>query len=75
MAAFSSSITEKGSDSEIAFWCSTCEEGGTCVEAEFYCEKCVKCYCGKCIKPHSELFTTHTAYGKGDMEFWPFQRP
>ncbi|KAH3708314.1 E3 ubiquitin-protein ligase TRIM33-like [Dreissena polymorpha] len=28
-------------------------------------------YCGKCIGLHSQLFTKHASFGRGDMKKWP----
>ncbi|XP_052282936.1 uncharacterized protein LOC127879894 isoform X1 [Dreissena polymorpha] len=39
--------------------------------ADFYCETCVKFYCGKCIGMHSQLFIKHAPYGRGDLKKWP----
>ncbi|XP_052283874.1 uncharacterized protein LOC127880594 isoform X1 [Dreissena polymorpha] len=39
--------------------------------ADFYCESCVKFYCGECVNMHNKLFTKHTPYGRGAMKKWP----
>ncbi|KAH3749470.1 hypothetical protein DPMN_183968 [Dreissena polymorpha] len=71
MAAFSQSTIDKGSEIFHDFLCSTCEDKKRDNTAGFYCESCVKFYCGTCIGLHSELFTKHAPFGRGDMKKWP----
>ena len=71
MATFSQSTIDKGSDMVHDFLCSTCEDKKLDYTADFYCESCVKFYCGKCIGLHSQLFTKHSTFGRGDMKKWP----
>ncbi|XP_052235084.1 uncharacterized protein LOC127847291 isoform X2 [Dreissena polymorpha] len=71
MATFSQSIIDKGSDIFHDFLCNTCADKKLDNTADFYCESCVKFYCGKCIRPHSQLFTKHDTFGRGDMKKWP----
>ncbi|XP_052235063.1 uncharacterized protein LOC127847287 isoform X2 [Dreissena polymorpha] len=69
--SFSQSTIDKGSDMIQDFLCSTCEEKKLDKMADFYCESCVKFYCGECVNMHNKLFTKHTPYGRGAMKKWP----
>ncbi|XP_052235067.1 uncharacterized protein LOC127847287 isoform X6 [Dreissena polymorpha] len=69
--SFSQSTIDKGSDMIQDFLCSTCEEKKLDKFADFYCESCVKFYCGECVNMHNKLFTKHTPYGRGAMKKWP----
>ncbi|XP_052235099.1 uncharacterized protein LOC127847299 [Dreissena polymorpha] len=71
MATFSQSTIDKGSDIFHDFFCSTCADEKLDNTANFYCESCVKFYCGKCIRPHSQFFTKHDPFGREDMKKWP----
>ncbi|XP_052283865.1 uncharacterized protein LOC127880589 isoform X2 [Dreissena polymorpha] len=71
MATFSQSTIDKGSDIVQDFLCSTCEDKKLDKMADFYCESCVKFYCGECVNMHNKLFTKHTPYGRGAMKKWP----
>ncbi|KAH3750422.1 protein PML-like isoform X2 [Dreissena polymorpha] len=71
MATFSQSSIEKGSDMVQDLLCSTCEEEKLEESADYYCESCVKFYCGKCIHLHSQLFKKHSPHGRSDMKKWP----
>ncbi|XP_052235087.1 uncharacterized protein LOC127847292 isoform X2 [Dreissena polymorpha] len=71
MATFSQSTFDKGSDIVQDFLCSNCEEKKLDNTADFYCDICVKFYCGKCIGMHRQLFTKHAPFGRGDMKKWP----
>ncbi|XP_052248814.1 uncharacterized protein LOC127856561 isoform X1 [Dreissena polymorpha] len=71
MATFLQSSVEKGSDMVQDFFCSTCEEEKLEESADYYCESCVKFYCGKCIHLHSQLFKKHSPHGRSDMKKWP----
>jgi tripartite motif-containing protein 33 len=71
MATFSQSTLDKGCDFVQDFLCSTCEDKKLDNTADFYCESCVKFYCRKCIGMHSQLFTKHAPFGRGDMKKWP----
>ncbi|KAH3754153.1 uncharacterized protein LOC127847097 [Dreissena polymorpha] len=74
MATFSQSTIDKGSDILPDFLCVTCEDKKLDEIADFYCESCVKFYCGTCIGMHSQLFTKHAPYGRGDMKKWPLAK-
>ncbi|KAH3749124.1 hypothetical protein DPMN_183615 [Dreissena polymorpha] len=71
MATFSQSTIDKGSKIFQDVLCSTCEDKKLENTADFYCESCVKFYCGKCIDMHSQLFSKHAPFGRGDMKKWP----
>ncbi|KAH3804918.1 uncharacterized protein LOC127835147 [Dreissena polymorpha] len=71
MATFLQSSIEKGSDIVKDFLCSTCEEAKLEESADYYCESCVKFYCGICIHLHNQLFKKHTPHGRSDMKKWP----
>ncbi|KAH3777676.1 uncharacterized protein LOC127845310 [Dreissena polymorpha] len=64
----------KGSDSVVDFCCSPCSEEVKDTEATFYCEKCVKFFCDQCCKPHTQLYKTHTTFGRRDMKQWPVSK-
>ena len=59
-----------GSDEVKDYCCSTCEELTIEVDADVYCETCLKFYCRKCIHHHSQLFKTHSPYGRNNMNKW-----
>ncbi|KAH3749063.1 uncharacterized protein LOC127847288 [Dreissena polymorpha] len=69
--SFSQSTIDKGSDMIQDFLCSTCEEKKLDKMADFFCESCVKFYCGECVNMHNKLFTKHTPYGRETMKKWP----
>ncbi|XP_052283861.1 uncharacterized protein LOC127880588 isoform X1 [Dreissena polymorpha] len=69
--SFSQSTIDKGSDMIQDFLCSTCEDKKLDKMADFYCESCVKFYCGECVNMHNKLFTKHTPCGRGAMKKWP----
>ncbi|KAH3749422.1 hypothetical protein DPMN_183920 [Dreissena polymorpha] len=71
MATFSQSTIDKGSDIVQDFLCSTCEDKKLDNTADFYCECCVKFFCGNCINLHSQLFTKHDTFGRKHMKKWP----
>ncbi|KAH3878489.1 hypothetical protein DPMN_002385 [Dreissena polymorpha] len=53
------------------FLCSTCEDKKLENSADYYCEACIKFYCGKCINMHRQLFTKHVPFERGDMKKLP----
>jgi len=71
MATFSQSTIDKGSDIFQDFLCSTCEDKKLVTSADFYCESCMKFFCGNCAIMHNQLFTKHVPFGRGDMKKWP----
>ncbi|KAH3822337.1 hypothetical protein DPMN_124114 [Dreissena polymorpha] len=71
MATYSQSYFNKGSDCVKDFCCETCDEKTIEEGADFFCETCLKLYCGKCIDLHGQLFTKHATYGRDDMRKWP----
>ncbi|KAH3749142.1 hypothetical protein DPMN_183633 [Dreissena polymorpha] len=71
MATFSQSTIDKGSYTVTDFLCSTCEDKKLDNIADFYCESCVKFFCGNCINLHSQLFTKHDTFGREHMKKWP----
>ncbi|XP_052256923.1 uncharacterized protein LOC127862031 [Dreissena polymorpha] len=73
MATTLSSV-QKSSDFVKDYCCDACESKQMVETAEMYCETCLKCYCGKCIYHHGQLFANHTTYGRGDMSKWPLTK-
>ncbi|KAH3749814.1 uncharacterized protein LOC127848194 isoform X2 [Dreissena polymorpha] len=71
MATFSQSTIDKGSDIIQDFLCSTCEDKKLDNTADFYCESCVKFFCGNCIDLHSQLFTKQDTFSRKHMKKWP----
>ncbi|XP_052251093.1 uncharacterized protein LOC127858165 [Dreissena polymorpha] len=71
MASNLESSIYKESDSLFDFSCFTCQENDKNTEAEFYCEKCSKLYCGKCLELHNSLFKKHATLGKKNISQWP----
>ncbi|KAH3749414.1 uncharacterized protein LOC127847627 isoform X1 [Dreissena polymorpha] len=71
MATFSQSTLDKGSDIFQDFLCSACQGKKLDKMADFYCESCLKFYCGNCINLHSQLFTNHATFGREHMKKWP----
>ncbi|KAH3708284.1 hypothetical protein DPMN_067731 [Dreissena polymorpha] len=71
MATFSQSTIDKGSDIVQDLLCSTCEDKTLDKMADFYCESCVKLFCGECVNMHNKLFTKHAHFGRGHMKKWP----
>ncbi len=71
MATFSQSTIDKGCDFVQDFLCSTCEDKKLDTSADFYCESCMKFFCGNCAIMHNQLFTKHVPFGRGDMKKWP----
>ncbi|KAH3716672.1 hypothetical protein DPMN_059398 [Dreissena polymorpha] len=56
----------------IDFYCSSCQKQGQW--AEFYCKKCLKFYCVKCIIKHGKKFVKHVPYGIAEKDKWPVPR-
>ncbi|KAH3768989.1 uncharacterized protein LOC127846517 [Dreissena polymorpha] len=71
MATFLQPTIDKGSDMVHDFLCSTCKDKKLDESAEYYCESCVKFFCGKCIDLRGQLYTKHSPHGRGDMKNWP----
>ncbi|KAH3749197.1 hypothetical protein DPMN_183689 [Dreissena polymorpha] len=71
MATFSQSTLDKGSDIFQDFLCSACQGKKLDKMADFYCESCLKFYCGNCINLHSQLFTNHATFGRKHIKKWP----
>ncbi|XP_052251536.1 uncharacterized protein LOC127858423 [Dreissena polymorpha] len=71
MASNYESSIHGGSDVFFDFSCFYCQENDKNTEAEFYCEKCSKSFCGKCVELHNTLFKKHAALGKKNISQWP----
>ncbi|KAH3718299.1 hypothetical protein DPMN_061102 [Dreissena polymorpha] len=74
MATCSQSTKADGSDSLTDFCCSPCLEHKLYKFAEFYCDNCLKFYCGQCIILYGPLFGKHVTYGRGDTSKWPVSK-
>ncbi|KAH3876240.1 hypothetical protein DPMN_000077 [Dreissena polymorpha] len=61
----------KSSDLVKDFCCGACKSRSIEEIAEIYCETCLKCFCGKCIYLHGQLYADHITYGTEDMNKWP----
>ncbi|KAH3806106.1 uncharacterized protein LOC127834645 [Dreissena polymorpha] len=73
MATALSSV-HRSSDFVKDYFCDACESKQMVETAEMYCETCQKCFCGKCIKHHGQLYANHVIYGRGDMNKWPLTK-
>ncbi|KAH3855140.1 hypothetical protein DPMN_097701, partial [Dreissena polymorpha] len=72
--ATSFSPVHKSSDLVKDYCCGACRSRSIEEIAEMYCETCLKCFCGKCIFHHSQLYADHITYGRGDMNKWPLTK-
>ncbi|XP_052267329.1 uncharacterized protein LOC127869077 [Dreissena polymorpha] len=72
--ATSLSSVQKGSDFVKDYCCDACESKQIVETAETYCETCLKCFCGNCIKHHDQLYANHSIYERGDMSKWPLTK-
>ena len=54
--------------------CGACESKHINECADYFCETCMKFFCGKCIYHHDQLYANHSKYGKGETNKWPLAK-
>ncbi|XP_052234229.1 tripartite motif-containing protein 66-like [Dreissena polymorpha] len=64
----------KSSDLVKDYDCGACEEKHFEKSAEFFCNTCLKLFCGECINLHNQLYEKHVSFGRGDMNKWPLSK-
>ncbi|XP_052259601.1 RING finger domain and kelch repeat-containing protein DDB_G0271372-like [Dreissena polymorpha] len=71
MASNMEGSIHRGCDFIFDLNCFTCQETDRNTEAEFYCDKCSKLYCSKCVEHHNYLYKKHAIFGKENISLWP----
>lgn len=59
-----------GSDIIHDFNCSPCEEEKLNNEALFYCARCIKGFCSKCVTFHNGLYKSHPVLDREKLSEW-----
>ena len=54
--------------------CEVCESKNIQASADFFCEKCSKCFCKKCLYHHDQINVNHLTYGRGETNKWPLAK-
>ncbi|KAH3782185.1 hypothetical protein DPMN_160097 [Dreissena polymorpha] len=54
--------------------CFACEGNNLEESADYFCETCMKFFCGKCSYQHDPFYTNHSKYGRKETNKWPLPK-
>ena len=54
--------------------CFACEGKNLEESADYFCETCMKFFCGKCSYQHDQFYTNHSKYGREETNKWPLTK-